>query len=161
MSICSESISSSIMTSGMWIVVGKNQKVQNWNTLESGINLPLCLFHFQFFSRGYILVNRFVFYYISLHILVGYVYSLCQFLQGLRLFIEDYFSPRGFIQGDTFIPESRVHKHISEQQTWRLDQLSSRFLKNLDFTIVSFYQTKCLLIVMDRIQIPLTLLRII
>ena len=45
---------------------------------------------FWIFSRGYVLVKyilkRLVFYYISLHILGGYVYSLYQNFQGLRLF---------------------------------------------------------------------------
>ena len=58
-------------------------------TLESGINVPLRLLIFRIYSRGYNLITglkRLKFYYISLHILRGYVYSFCQILQRLRLF---------------------------------------------------------------------------
>ena len=56
------------------------------HTLESGINIPIRLLIFGYFSRDYILIKRLIFYYITLHILGGYVNSLCQFFQGLLLF---------------------------------------------------------------------------
>ena len=57
-------------------------------TLESGINVPLCLLIFGIFSRCYGLITDLILkiYYIRLHILRGYIYSFCQIFQRLRLF---------------------------------------------------------------------------
>ena len=59
-------------------------------TLESGINVPLCLLIFGIFSRCYGLNTDLKYLkfttYIRLHILRGYIYSFCQIFQRLRLF---------------------------------------------------------------------------
>ena len=69
--------------------------IQSWlfhleiSTLESGINIPLRLLIFGIFFQGlwsYYGLKRLKFYYISLHILRGYVYSFCQIFQRQRLF---------------------------------------------------------------------------
>ena len=59
------------------------------STLESGINVHLRLLIFGIFFQGlqsYYRLKRLKFYYISLHILRGYVYSFCQNFQRLYLF---------------------------------------------------------------------------
>ena len=53
-------------------------------SLESGINVPLHLLIFGIFSRGYSLITDLKDY-ISLQILMSYVYSFCQIFQ--KLFI--------------------------------------------------------------------------
>ena len=50
-------------------------------TLESGISIPLRLLIFGIFFQGlrsYYGLKRLQLYYISLHILRGYIYSICQ-----------------------------------------------------------------------------------
>ena len=58
-------------------------------TLESGIEVgPTVINFWNFFQelRSYYGLKILKFYYISLHILRGYVYSFCQSFQRLRLF---------------------------------------------------------------------------
>ena len=63
--------------------------VYSKHTVKSGKNAPLRLLIFGIFSKGlqsYYGLERLKFYYISLHILMGYVYSFCKIFHRLRLF---------------------------------------------------------------------------
>ena len=86
-------------------------------TPESGINIPLRLLIFVTFFQG-----LWSFSYsssISIRYKWSYAYSFCQILQGLRLFkgVCLFFLPNSpgatFIQGGTFIPDSRVIKKLT------------------------------------------------
>jgi hypothetical protein len=77
-------------------------------TLESGINIPLRLLIFGFFSRSYGLIpDSIVLIYVA-EVLDKYKVSM-----GLCLFFLTNFTGAMFIQGATFIPDSRVSDQIS------------------------------------------------
>ena len=73
------------------------------STLESRINVPLRLLFFGIFSRSYGLIPDSIVIIYVVDVLVKYKVSM-----GLRLFFLTNFPGATFIQGATFIPDSRV-----------------------------------------------------
>ena len=74
----------------------KNSAILNFSTLESGINVPLHLFIFGIFSRGYGLITDFKDEFVH--------------FKGLRLSFWSNFPEATFILGAASIPDSRLPK---------------------------------------------------
>ena len=97
--------------------------IHNQITLESGINIPLRLSIFGIFSRGYGLIMD-----------LKDLHKFAHF-KGLHLLFLSNFPEATFIQGATFIPDSRVQEPFSfsprgfgETLSWGITKLLSFLL---------------------------------
>ena len=122
------------------------------HTLESGINIPLWIF-FQGL-QSYYRLKRIKFYYISFHILRGYVYSFCQILQRLRLFkglrlfqtLEYYWTRRcstickefGFTRStdNSKVYNSSFQRALSFEKYWSFRGLWIECSENFKFIVI-------------------------